>query len=83
MIGTPSRDTILGTFLTLLQDLTTAKDRNSQLDIAKKLATKYSLPSGQIPCPVDMLKLWFEDAGQDYVERCMGVDVVEKGSRTV
>ena len=67
------------TFLTLLQDLTTAEDRNSQLDIAKKLATKYSLPSGQIPCPVDMLKRLFEDAGQQYVERCMGVDVVEKG----
>lgn len=67
------------TFLTLLQDLTTAKDRNSQLDIVKKLATKYSLPSAQIPCPVDMLKLLFEDAGQDYVERYMGVDVVEKG----
>ena len=67
------------TFLTLLQDLTTAKDRNSQLDIAKKLATKYSWPSGQIPCPVDMLKLLFEDAGQDYVESCMGVDFVEKG----
>jgi hypothetical protein len=67
------------TFLTLMQDLTTAKDRNSQLDITQKLAAKYSQTSSEPPCPVYMLKHWFEDAGQDYVQRSMGVDVVEKG----
>ena len=67
------------TFLTLLQTFTTATDRNSQLHIAEELAKKYSQTSSEQPGPVDMLKHWFKDAAQEYLERSMGVEVVEKG----
>ena len=71
-------------FCTLLQALGATSDRNSQVDIVKKLTTRYfhrksssQLQSRESSCPVDILSTMLADFSQEYVNSKIGVEVQE------
>lgn len=71
-------------FCTLLQALGEAPDRNTKVDIVKKLTTKYfnrasnsQLQSRESWCPVDILTTILADFPPEYVNTKIGVEVQE------